>query len=226
MEERVTDQQTGRILNPDMEFYKLAGIADIGDIVVHMDIRPEMDKRGVIGLGRTARDRRHCGHRECSRERHRRARSDGPGDAIPGARRTGREERIMQAFEYANPTTLQEAFKLARRRTGARPRFWPAEPTCISLMKDDLVTPKRLVNIKNIKELGGITTAGGGLRIGATVTLRRTRRERRVRKHSRADPGRCWAWPARRSATWGRPAATCASVRDAGTTGPASGCSR
>jgi xanthine dehydrogenase YagR molybdenum-binding subunit len=29
----------------------LAGIADIGDIVVHMDIRPDMDKRGVIGLG-------------------------------------------------------------------------------------------------------------------------------------------------------------------------------
>ncbi len=27
MEERVTDQQTGSMLNPDMEFYKLAGIA-------------------------------------------------------------------------------------------------------------------------------------------------------------------------------------------------------
>ena len=50
-EERIMDQQTGRYLNPDMEFYKLAGIADIGDIVVHLDIRPENDKRGVIGLG-------------------------------------------------------------------------------------------------------------------------------------------------------------------------------
>ena len=50
-EERVMDQQTGKMLNPDMEFYKLAGIADIGNIVVHMDIRPENDKRGVIGLG-------------------------------------------------------------------------------------------------------------------------------------------------------------------------------
>ena len=45
------DAQTGVMLNPDMEFYKLAGIDDIGDIVVHMDIRPENDKRGVIGLG-------------------------------------------------------------------------------------------------------------------------------------------------------------------------------
>ena len=50
-EERIMDEQTGRMLNPDMEFYKLAGIGDIGDIVVHMDIRPENDKRGVIGLG-------------------------------------------------------------------------------------------------------------------------------------------------------------------------------
>jgi len=50
-EERVMDQQTGRMLNADMEFYKLAGIGDIGEILVHMDITPENDKRGVIGLG-------------------------------------------------------------------------------------------------------------------------------------------------------------------------------
>jgi xanthine dehydrogenase YagR molybdenum-binding subunit len=50
-EERIMDQQTGMMLNPDMEFYKLAGIMDIGDIRVHMDIREENDKRGVIGLG-------------------------------------------------------------------------------------------------------------------------------------------------------------------------------
>lgn len=51
MEERVMDQQTGGVLNADMEFYKLAGAADIGEIIVHMDIRPEFDQRGVIGLG-------------------------------------------------------------------------------------------------------------------------------------------------------------------------------
>jgi xanthine dehydrogenase YagR molybdenum-binding subunit len=50
-EERVMDQQTGKYLNANMEFYKLAGIADIGEIVVHLDITPENDKRGVIGLG-------------------------------------------------------------------------------------------------------------------------------------------------------------------------------
>jgi xanthine dehydrogenase YagR molybdenum-binding subunit len=51
MEERIMDSQTGRVLNPDMEFYKLAGIGDVGEIVVHMNLEPEYDKRGVIGLG-------------------------------------------------------------------------------------------------------------------------------------------------------------------------------
>ena len=50
-EERVMDTVTGRVLNPDMEFYKLAGLPDIGEIVVHMDIQEVHDKRGIIGLG-------------------------------------------------------------------------------------------------------------------------------------------------------------------------------
>ena len=51
MEERILDETSGRVLNADMEFYKLAGIKDIGEIVVHMEVDPENDKRGVIGLG-------------------------------------------------------------------------------------------------------------------------------------------------------------------------------
>ena len=50
-EERVMDQQTGKMLNADMEFYKLAGIGDVGEIISHLDITPENDKRGIIGLG-------------------------------------------------------------------------------------------------------------------------------------------------------------------------------
>jgi len=50
-EEKVMDQQTGRMLNPNMEFYKLATIADIGDMTVHMMTGPGYDERGVIGLG-------------------------------------------------------------------------------------------------------------------------------------------------------------------------------
>jgi xanthine dehydrogenase YagR molybdenum-binding subunit len=50
-EEKIMDQQTGHCLNPNMEFYKLAGIGDVGELVVHMMTDPDDDKRGVIGLG-------------------------------------------------------------------------------------------------------------------------------------------------------------------------------
>jgi len=50
-EEKVMDPTTGRMLNPNMEFYRLAGLNDIRDLVVKVYSTPEQDKRGVIGLG-------------------------------------------------------------------------------------------------------------------------------------------------------------------------------
>ena len=50
-EEKIMDQTTGRMLNPNMEFYRLAGLNDIPELVVHMMTGKGYDKRGVIGLG-------------------------------------------------------------------------------------------------------------------------------------------------------------------------------
>jgi len=50
-EEKIMDRMTGRMLNPNMEFYKLAGLGDIGELVVHLMITEDHDNRGVIGLG-------------------------------------------------------------------------------------------------------------------------------------------------------------------------------
>jgi xanthine dehydrogenase YagR molybdenum-binding subunit len=47
-EELIIDRNTGRVVNPDMEFYKLGGINDMPRITVHMMDMPE---RGVIGIG-------------------------------------------------------------------------------------------------------------------------------------------------------------------------------
>jgi xanthine dehydrogenase YagR molybdenum-binding subunit len=47
-EEIIMDRATGRVVNPDMEFYKLGGINDMPKIIVHMMDMPE---RGVIGIG-------------------------------------------------------------------------------------------------------------------------------------------------------------------------------
>jgi len=50
-EEKVIDPVTGRMLNVDFDTYKLAGIGDVGELVVHMMTGPEYDRRGVVGLG-------------------------------------------------------------------------------------------------------------------------------------------------------------------------------
>ena len=47
-EERRLDPKTGLMLNPDLEWYKLAGHTDIPEIEVHLLDYPE---RGVIGIG-------------------------------------------------------------------------------------------------------------------------------------------------------------------------------
>jgi xanthine dehydrogenase YagR molybdenum-binding subunit len=50
-EEKIFDNNTGRMLNPNMEFYRLAGIDDVPELVVHMMTGKGYDERGVIGLG-------------------------------------------------------------------------------------------------------------------------------------------------------------------------------
>ena len=50
-EEAVYDSKTGKMLNADMEFYRLAGLKDIGQFKVHMMTGPGYDERGVIGIG-------------------------------------------------------------------------------------------------------------------------------------------------------------------------------
>jgi xanthine dehydrogenase YagR molybdenum-binding subunit len=50
-EEAVYDSKIGRMLNADMEFYRLAGLNDIPELKVHMMTGKGYDERGVIGLG-------------------------------------------------------------------------------------------------------------------------------------------------------------------------------
>lgn len=76
----------------------------------------------------------------------------------------------MNNFEYASPATLKEALGLLGAQWGEADVL-AGGTDLLSLMKDEVHQPKRLVNIKGIKELGGIGKSAGGLRIGATVTL-------------------------------------------------------
>lgn len=76
----------------------------------------------------------------------------------------------MKAFEYANPTTLKDALALLGS-SWSDANVLAGGTDLLSLMKDGIHAPKRVVNIKNIKELGGIKKAGGNIRIGAAATL-------------------------------------------------------
>jgi xanthine dehydrogenase YagS FAD-binding subunit len=76
----------------------------------------------------------------------------------------------MNNFEYANPSTLQEATALLGAKWGDADVL-AGGTDLLSLMKDHLHTPKRVVNIKGIKELEGISKSDAGLRIGALVTM-------------------------------------------------------
>jgi len=87
----------------------------------------------------------------------------------------------MQAFEYANPSTLQDALGMLGNKWGEA-NVLAGGTDLISLMKEYLETPKRLVNIKGIKELGGIQSTKTGLRIGAAVTVEELLENAEVRK--------------------------------------------
>jgi xanthine dehydrogenase YagS FAD-binding subunit len=77
----------------------------------------------------------------------------------------------MEAFSYASPATLAEATKLLGSNWNDA-AVLAGGTDLISLMKDYVYSPKLVVNIKNIKELGGVSAGkGGGLRIGAIATL-------------------------------------------------------
>ncbi len=76
----------------------------------------------------------------------------------------------MQNFEYANPKTIQEATALLGS-SWSDASVLAGGTDLISMMKEELTTPKRVVNLKGIKDLGGIHKSGAGIRIGAVVTF-------------------------------------------------------
>lgn len=87
----------------------------------------------------------------------------------------------MRPFEYVTPTTKAEAISLLADNWGQTEVL--ADGTdLLALMKEDVVAPKRLVNIKDIKDLQGISHNAQGLQIGATTHLSDLAEDENVRK--------------------------------------------
>ena len=76
----------------------------------------------------------------------------------------------MRAFEYVSPNSKAQAVSLLGAAWG-NTEILAGGTDLLALMKDDVLTPKRLVNIKDIKDLQGVSSNAQGLRIGALTTL-------------------------------------------------------
>jgi xanthine dehydrogenase YagS FAD-binding subunit len=74
----------------------------------------------------------------------------------------------MRAFEYVSPSNKEQVAALV----GDNAAILAGGTDLLGLMKDDVLTPNRLVNIKDIQSLHGISAnPGSGLRIGALTTI-------------------------------------------------------
>jgi xanthine dehydrogenase YagS FAD-binding subunit len=77
----------------------------------------------------------------------------------------------MQKFEYASPTTKEQAVALLGKSWGET-EVLAGGTDLLSLMKDFIVTPKRVVNIKGITELQRVVTPrNGSANIGALASI-------------------------------------------------------
>ena len=93
----------------------------------------------------------------------------------------------MKAFEWTNPSTVNEAVKLLNVSSPAAdldeaPRPIAGGQDLLTTMKDYTSRPTRLVNLKNIRGLDRIIVNARGLTIGALVTLNELEEHPDVRK--------------------------------------------
>ncbi|HWF89952.1 MAG TPA: xanthine dehydrogenase family protein subunit M [Pyrinomonadaceae bacterium] len=92
----------------------------------------------------------------------------------------------MKAFEWTNPTNVNEAVKMlaigAPGDIDEAPRPIAGGQDLLTTMKDYTSRPVRVVNLKNIRGLNQITMNARGLTIGALVTLSELEEHAGVRK--------------------------------------------
>jgi xanthine dehydrogenase YagS FAD-binding subunit len=91
----------------------------------------------------------------------------------------------MNRFEYASPKTVQQAVQMLSSNWGET-EIIAGGTDLLGLMKDYVATPKRVINIKDIPELKGISIGAKGLRIGALTRLVDVAENPLVRQHYHA----------------------------------------
>ena len=76
----------------------------------------------------------------------------------------------MRPFEYLSPNSRTQAINLLGSTWGSN-EILAGGTDLLALMKDDVLAPQRLINIKDIKDLRGVSSDAYGIRVGALTTL-------------------------------------------------------
>ena len=76
----------------------------------------------------------------------------------------------MRAFDYVTPKTQPQAVSLLGKAWGET-EIIAGGTDLLALMKDDVVTPKRLVNIKQLPGMHAVSNTRDGMSLGALATL-------------------------------------------------------
>ena len=87
----------------------------------------------------------------------------------------------MNRFEYVSPNSVKQALGLLSTNWGDA-EILAGGTDLLALMKDYVVSPKRVVNIKQLPGMHAISAERDGLRIGALVTLDRIVAEPQIRR--------------------------------------------
>ena len=87
----------------------------------------------------------------------------------------------MRSFEYVSPASRRQAINLLGDRGNSE--VLAGGTDLLALMKDDVIGPQRLINIKGISDLQGISFTAQGLRVGALTTLGDLADDESVRKN-------------------------------------------
>lgn len=87
---------------------------------------------------------------------------------------------ILTPFQYHQPTSIQEAVETLRKHPDAKPLAGGTD--LIPKMKQALIKPTHIVNLKKIPELNIVEERGEAIHIGAAVKLRELEKNETVKR--------------------------------------------
>ena len=168
-EDRILDRNTAMQVNPNMEWYLVPGMSDIPKIDIMLMNQPE---RGVIGIGEppTISTAAAIANAVANAIGVRvRSIPLTPQKVLTALAGRTRRRHAVKPFAYVKAANEQQALAaLGRERGKVMPLAGGMD--LVSLLKDRIATPDRLVNVKGL-DATITATPDGGLRIGAAVRL-------------------------------------------------------